>query len=639
MKCIAAFLTSSIAAYSSRHAPALLPGSEPWRTFRNANAYNGHGAVAIDNAPVTVTSLAACETRCTDDTHCSCVVFDTASSQCWKRSECVSSAFTLNNPKYATYVRTYTELSGVRCEAGVGIDTNKTAPSGLSSWDCAQRCEADANCDCAVLLLPQKSGNKSRCWKRGKYTAGHCASDTRYVTLLRPSIPYSPPPTPAPTLVPPSAACEALIPPDPRRFPPTLPRHSVSGFSSGGDQAIIHLIAFSSYVDGATILGGAPYGCQILPDSPNACSGINGAWPVNDTAYLAQLQQYILERNASGVIDRLAHLIDTPILLYSGLNDSTVHQPVMRAVAKQLEWLHADVYSVFDLVAQHAWAVDNTTCVAMDRNLPLAEGYCCGKKSVTINKCALPNATYRPPVPRGGQQRGGTVAAAAAANGGAPDGAPLQGGCCGSNLSAWSPPINNVNFDLSGEMLRHIYNAKQEPNVAMSSSKGKVTTATKLGNRSQPWSGGVKPKTRFVERNLLRFNQTDFVPRGCEITTLGMDPIGMVYVPSGCRPPRGSTAACARAGRVHVHYHPCGGSYHALSTAYALESGTAAYAEANDMIVLHPQTDVKGMYGGGCWDWSGGTGVDFDTHSGLQLRIVIKMLGNLTTLVDSAVWP
>jgi len=57
--------------------------------------------------------------------------------------------------------------------------------------------------------------------------------------------------------------------------PPDTPEHSVSGFSSGADAAIIHQLAFSQRVVGAGIQAGAPYGCQILPDCGNTCSGKN----------------------------------------------------------------------------------------------------------------------------------------------------------------------------------------------------------------------------------------------------------------------------------------------------------------------------------------------------------------------------
>ena len=140
----------------------------------------------------------------------------------------------------------------------------------------------------------------------------------------------------------------------------------------------------------------------------------------------------------------------------------------MLAVAEQLRALRLSVSTVFNITADHAWAVDDAICRAPGRVLPLNGGYCCGPKGArpppsalwlpacslraagpcqifdrrecfragaTIFKAALPNATYRPPLP--------TVAA---------------GGCCGSNAGTelpnagkgWSPPVTNVGFDLTG---------------------------------------------------------------------------------------------------------------------------------------------------------------------------------------------
>ena len=151
----------------------------------------------------------------------------------------------------------------------------------------------------------------------------------------------------------------------------------------------------------------------------------------------------------------------------------------MLAVAEQLRALRLSVSTVFNITADHAWAVDDAICRAPGRVLPLNGGYCCGPKGArpppsalwlpacslraagpcqifdrrecfragaTIFKAALPNATYRPPLP--------TVAA---------------GGCCGSNAGTelpnagkgWSPPVTNVGFDLTGAKRRLSFKVAQ----------------------------------------------------------------------------------------------------------------------------------------------------------------------------------
>eukprot|EP01047_Picozoa_sp_COSAG01_P089297 COSAG01_NODE_21437_length_902_cov_1.210461_2_plen_137_part_01 len=125
-----------------------------------------------------------------------------------------------------------------------------------------------------VFLPSALDPRKGTCWKRGgcDKSAASCSADARYQTLLRPEQP-PPPPPPSPVPATPTRECLATVPAHPAQLPHGFPRHSVSGFSSGGDQAIIHLVAFSSVVDGATILGGAPFGCQIVPNASWACSG------------------------------------------------------------------------------------------------------------------------------------------------------------------------------------------------------------------------------------------------------------------------------------------------------------------------------------------------------------------------------
>jgi len=138
--------------------------------------------------------------------------------------------------------------------------------------------------------------------------------------------------------------------------PPDTPEHSVSGFSSGADAAVIHQLAFSQRVVGAGILAGAPYGCQILPDCGNTCSGKNYTAQLANrvrplvllqlraaarprgrrgaaaalmraccllTFYVRQtflplLLQYATNRSRRGLIDDLAHLTGRRVFVFSG---------------------------------------------------------------------------------------------------------------------------------------------------------------------------------------------------------------------------------------------------------------------------------------------------------------------------------
>ena len=125
----------------------------------------------------------------------------------------------------------------------------------------------------------------------------------------------------------------------------------------------------------------------------------------------------------------------------------------------------------------------------------------------------------------------------------------------------WRPPINSCDFDLSGEILRWIHGA-----------------------------AAVRPRAAAVAAHLLEVEQAPFLPDGWTAEKALVDEVGFIYIPDACRAagdgsPRYS-ADCA----VHVHYHPCGGSYRAVSTSYFLENALPAYAEANDMVILYPQS-------------------------------------------------
>ena len=83
---------------------------------------------------------------------------------------------------------------------------------------------------------------------------------------------------------------------------------------------------------------------------------------------------------------------------------------------------------------------------------------------------------------------------------------------------------------------------------------------------------------------------------------------------------------------IHVHYHPCGGSVRAVSTSYSLQIGLPQYAETNDMVIVYPQaTSAKGV--GGCFDWWGGTGADFDTKTSKQLGFMGRVVRALPEIL------
>jgi hypothetical protein len=245
---------------------------------------------------------------------------------------------------------------------------------------------------------------------------------------------------------PPSIAATALRP------------HTVSGFSSGANLAINHGIAFSQTVGGIGVLGGSPYGCNVLPD-PSDEGDTCSYWTPNSTVsrqWLAQCGKYLSERAAAGLVDGLEHLRGKPVYLFSGTRDSMVWQRTMRAVDEQFVDLGARVRSVFDIAANHAWIVDNVTC---DRpNVPVNTGgpagtastvACCGAHPDLFGMCVLPNTTSLPAAAAAAAAASQQRARVAAGDDSAPTSPVLlpvpaattwQHGCCGACAAGFCEP-------------------------------------------------------------------------------------------------------------------------------------------------------------------------------------------------------
>ena len=179
----------------------------------------------------------------------------------------------------------------------------------------------------------------------------------------------------------------------------------------------------------------------------------------------------------------------------------------------------------------------------------------------------------------------------------------------------WRPPINSCDYDLSGEILRWV-----------------------LG------PGNIRPRdptaSPVVPANLFTLNQTRFLPPGWTPATALVDPTGFIYIPERCQsrgvaagggdPDGGEPRFSASCG-IHVHYHPCGGSWRVVSLAYMLQNALPAYAEANDIVILFPQSAAGNgnPVGGGCFDWYGATHPAFDTRDGVQINMVLAMIRGL----------
>lgn len=153
------------------------------------------------------------------------------------------------------------------------------------------------------------------------------------------------------------------------------------------------------------------------------------------------------------------------------------------------------------------------------------------------------------------------------------------------------PYIDNVGYDAAGHLLQHLY-------------------------------GPLKARTA-AQDHLVRFDQSEFLPLP---TLRGMDNSGYVYYPTA--------ALRGRKCKLHVALHGCEQHRSKLGSFFAQNAGYNEWAEANDIIVLYPQTFPTvtpfNFNPKGSWDWFGMTSADFFTRQGIQQRAIFNMVDRLT---------
>ncbi len=174
------------------------------------------------------------------------------------------------------------------------------------------------------------------------------------------------------------------------------------------------------------------------------------------------------------------------------------------------------------------------------------------------------------------------------------------GGPCEANAT---PYIDACGYDQAEDILHHIY-------------------------------GDLKPRSRSLSGKFVEFDQAEFAPRGRPVEN-GLNEVGYLYVPKACEP--GSDAKCA----LHVALHGCLQSAELLGDVFYKNVGLNEWADANDIIVLYPQshsvssedfttkklTDPFEINPAGCWNWFG---YSYDDHyplkEGVQVTAIHDMI-------------
>ena len=167
-----------------------------------------------------------------------------------------------------------------------------------------------------------------------------------------------------------------------------------------------------------------------------------------------------------------------------------------------------------------------------------------------------------------------------------------------------SPYINYCGYDMAGAVLAAIYGA-----------------------------GNLAPRVDPVDSHVVAIDQGKYLAAlgFKKAADASMAETAYVYVPTACK---ADPAACAR---IHVVYHGCQSYFGAVADAIYVHTGYNNWAEANDILLLYPQTVAKlPENAAGCWDWYGFLNGDFDTREGVQIAAVNAMVAGLRETVAGA---
>ena len=127
---------------------------------------------------------------------------------------------------------------------------------------------------------------------------------------------------------------------------------TVSGISSGGFMAVQLQVAYSKRIFGTAIFAGGPYYCA--QDSGTTAQGYCES---GNGIPLQALIVYTNGQASNGTIDPTSNIASKPIYMFSGVNDTTVHQSVMNALQQYYETYTKSTNITYNNNSQaaHAW--------------------------------------------------------------------------------------------------------------------------------------------------------------------------------------------------------------------------------------------------------------------------------------------
>ena len=156
-----------------------------------------------------------------------------------------------------------------------------------------------------------------------------------------------------------------------------------------------------------------------------------------------------------------------------------------------------------------------------------------------------------------------------------------------------APYINDCDLDAAGELLSWIYGSLLPPQA---------------------------PNGRLIE-----FDQSEFVSQGTPAAH-GLAATGYAYVPPACEP---GTADGGAQCRLHIAFHGCKQNVANVGDQFIRHAGYNAWADANRLIVLYPQTQAKPSNPNACWNW-----FDFDDNDPDYANKRGKQMQAIRAMVD-----
>lgn len=157
---------------------------------------------------------------------------------------------------------------------------------------------------------------------------------------------------------------------------------------------------------------------------------------------------------------------------------------------------------------------------------------------------------------------------------------------------SYTPYISSCNYDGAGTALQQIY-------------------------------GTLKPAVSPVSSsNIFTYSQSKFTGSSSP-SSISLADTGYAYVPTACHPP--STTTC----KLHVAFHGCLQNAGMIQEVFVQNAGYNGWAEANNIIVLYPQTiasEFSPTNPESCWDWWGYNGPNYALQSAPQLSFANNLV-------------